>query len=353
MLGLNNLKSKYKPLSYLLLALVTLLTQVMYQYKVTGAPLAQRKVTVLSPIASATTTHTIDFGIATAGVLGSIQLEYCDNNPFVGTPCTAPPGLDLTGANLSSQTGEIGFTIDPSSTANNVLLTRAPSASAAGPVQYVLDSVINPSTPNNSTYVRMSTYATADGTGPLTDQGGAVFATAGSYGTAAFVPPFLVFCVGVTINTNCTSISGDSVNFGTLTPSQVHSVTTQSSAATNDPTGYVIYSLGTTLTSGNNTIAAMGTQNPSIAGLAQFGINLRDNNNPNNGLDITGAGTGAAMPNYNIPDLYMFSPGAAIAQSTLPTDYNVYTTSYIANIPIGQAPGIYVTTITYMAVAQF
>lgn len=352
MLGLKNIK-KFKREGIILQALLLMAVPVLISGNIGAVPLNQRRISVSSPVAGATVAHTISFGIATAGILGSIQLQYCDNDPFIGTPCTAPPGLDLLAGTLSSQTGEIGFTIDPSSTSNNILLTRVPVAALAGPVQYVLNNVINPSTPNNSTYVRISTYATTDGSGPTTDQGGAVFSTAGSFGTAAFVPPFMVFCVAVTINTNCTSLSGDSVDFGTLSAAQVHAVTTQSSIATNDPTGYVLYSLGTTLTSGNNTIPAMAIPNPSIAGLGQFGINLRNNNNPNLGQDITGAGTGAAMPNYNTPDLFMFSPGAAIAQSTLPTDYNVYTTTYIANMATGQAPGIYVTTITYMAVAQF
>lgn len=352
MLGLRKLK-KIKRTGHILQALLLLAVPVLFTGHSQAGQLSQRRVSISSPIAGGVVSHTISFEIVTPGALGSIQLQYCDNDPFVGTACTAPPGLDLTGAILSTQTGETGFTIDPASTANNVILTRVPAASLAGPVEYVFTNVINPTTPNNSTYVRMSTYATNDGTGPRTDQGGAVFSTAGSFGTAAFVPPFLVFCVGVTINTNCSSISGDSVNFGTLTTSQVRSVTTQSSAATNDPTGYVIYSLGTTLTSGNNTIPAMSFPNPSIAGISQFGINLRDNNNPNTGQNISGVGTGTAFANYDTPDLYMFSPGAAIAQSTLPTDYNVYTTTYIANMVSGQAPGVYVTTITYMAVAQF
>lgn len=320
---------------------------------VKAAVLTQRRIAVGTPIASATTTHTFSFNLTTPGTLGSIQLQYCDNDPFIATPCTAPPGLDLTGAVLSSQTGEIGFSIHASSTANNLILTRAPAASVTGPVEYVFTNVVNPSTPNNSTYIRITTYATNDASGPRTDQGGAVFATAGSFGTAAYVPPFLLFCVAVTISGNCSNYSGDSVSFGQLSPSQESAVTTQSAAATNDPTGYIIYSLGTTLTSGNNTIPASPTPSPSVAGFSRFGINLRSNNNPSMGQDITGVGSGAVLADYNTPDLFMFESGAPIAEATQATDYNVYTTTYVANVAFDQKPGVYVTTITYMAVAQF
>ncbi len=353
MLGLRLSRIKYKKIGYLLQIIVLFLLPLLAIRPVSADVLTQRKVTISNPIAGGTVRHTFNFNITTADTLGSIQFQYCDNDPLFDTPCTTPPGLDLTGAVLSSQTGETGFTIHASSTASNLILTRTSSPSLAGPVEYVLDNVINPSTPNSSTYVRISTFQTLDASGTRTDRGGVVFATAGSFGAAAFVPPFLLFCVGVTISGTCSSYSGDSVSFGNLSTTQVKSVTTQSAAATNDPTGYIIYTLGTTLTSGNNTIAAMGIPNPSLAGFSQFGLNMRDNNNPNAGQDVSGIGSGSVLANYNTPDLYMFSPGDAIAQSTLPTEYNVYTTTYIANISPSQPAGVYVTTVTYMAVAQF
>jgi hypothetical protein len=264
-----------------------------------------------------------------------------------------PNGLAVNAATLSSQTGETGFSISPSSTPNKLILTRIPSASLAGPVQYVLSGVINPTTANNSTYVRISTYASTDATGSLIDRGGVVFSTAGNFGTNAYVPPLLYFCAGVTVTANCSATTGDSIGFGILRPIQTAHATSQIAAATNDPTGYVIYSLGTTMTSGNHIIASSLTPNPSVAGISQFGINLRSNSNPSTGQDVSGAGSGSIKPNYSTPNLYMFESGAPIAQSTLPTDFNIYTTTYIVNVSLDQAPGVYVTTVTYMAVAQF
>jgi hypothetical protein len=333
--------------------LLFILMPVMTAPRAMAAQLTQRSVAPKTPIAGAVTDYTIKFTIATPGTLGSIQLQFCSDTPFFDTSCAAPAGFAMNSSTLSAQTGETGFSIDPSSTANNIILTRAPSASLAGPVQYDFTGVTNPSTPNISTYIRVMTYATNDASGTRTDQGAAVFSTAGQFGTAAYVPPRLYFCVGVTVAPNCSSTTGSGVDFGDLKPSQVASVTTQSAAATNDPTGYVIYSLGSTMTSGTHVIAASPTPNPSVAGIAQFGINLRANNNPSGGQDVSGAGTGTAMPNYDTPNLFMFDPGAAIAEATGATDFNTYTSTYIANVPLGQTAGVYVTTITYMAVAQF
>lgn len=342
--------SQYKKIQTAFLLLLV----VIFQNGVVSANnLTHRSITVGTSVAGAVTTHTIKFDIVTPGTLGSIQLQYCDNDPFVGLPCTTPPGLSVNTGTLSYQTGETGFSIHPSSTANNIILTRTASASSAGQVEYVFTGVTNPSSINNSTYVRISTYSSTDATGLLTDRGGVVFSTAGNFGTNAYVPPFLHFCTGVTVSSNCSSTSGDSVSFGTLKTIQTAHTSTQLAAATNDPDGYVIYTLGSTMTSGNNTISAISSPNPSVAGLSQFGINLRSNTNPSEGNDPSGVGIGTPMPNYTTPNLYMFDSGAAIAQATSYTDYNVYTVTYIANISLDQAPGVYVTTITYLAVGQF
>jgi hypothetical protein len=321
---------------------------------VSALNLSSRSIVIATSAAGATTTHTIHFTISTTNILGSIQLQFCTNDPFIGSPCTAPAGLSYSGAALSAQTGETGFSVDGSSTANNEVLTRPAAVANAGvPVTFTFTGVINPSTTNQTTYLRISTYASTDASGPRVDQGGAAFNTAGSFGTAAFVPPFLSFCVGVTVNNNCSAFTGNSVSFGTLSKSQVSAISTQFAAATNDPTGYIIYSLGTTLTSGNNVIAAPSTPSPSAPGNSQFGINLRQNILPSVGQNPQGAGTGAPLTDYNAANLFMFNPGAAIASASTATDYTVFTTTYIANIVDGQAPGVYTTTITYMAVAQF
>jgi hypothetical protein len=333
--------------------LLMLTASVFYTGQVQAAFLTQRSVAPRTPIAGAVTDYTINFRITTPDTLGSVQLQFCEDTPLFDTPCAAPAGFSMNTATLSGQSGETGFSIDPSSTANNIILTRPAVASLAGPVEFVFTGAINPSTPNTTAYLRIMTYASTDGSGPRTDQGAAAFSTAGQFGTAAYVPPYLYFCAGVTVASNCSSTVGRSVSFGDLSTDTVKAVTTQFAAGTNDPTGYIIYTLGTTMTSGNNVIPASTIPNPSLAGFSQFGINLRANNNPNTGQDVTGVGTGTVLPNYATPNLFMFEPGDAIAQATSATDYNVYTTTYVTNISNDQPPGLYATTITYMAIAQF
>jgi hypothetical protein len=318
-----------------------------------GAFLTQRSVTLRTPIAGAVTDYTIRFRITTPASLGSIRLQFCEDTPFFNTPCAAPSGFDMSSSSLVSQTGETGFSVHGSSTDNDIVLTRVAAPSLAGPVVFDFEDVINPTTPNTTTYLRILTYPTTDGTGVSTDQGAAAFVTAGQFGTAAYVPPLLYFCVGITVAPDCSSTTGDRGDFGTLLASQTASLTSQAAAATNDPTGYVLYTMGTTMTSGNNVIPSTAFPNPSVSGISRFGINLRDNNNPNIGQDITGSGSGNVLLNYNTPNLFMFDPGAPIAEATEATDFNVYTISYITNVSPAQPPGIYVTTITYLAVAQF
>lgn len=344
---------KLRHLLYFTQIFVLLMIPLLFVMPAHAAYLTNRSILVDNPITGAVTNYKASFTLSTVATLGSIKLEFCDNSPLPDIPCNIPPGLSVNTATLTSQTGETGFSMDPSSTSNSVLLTRLPSPSLNIPVSYTFLNVTNPSTPNYTVYMRISTFASNNGSGVETDIGAAAFSTSGTFGTAAFVPPHLDFCVGVTVDSQCASTTGDAVTFGDLSTNIVSAVTTQCAAATNDPTGYMIYSLGTTMTSGNNVITAISGPNPSIAGISQFGINMRANNNPSKGQNISGTGTGFVMPNYNTPDLYMYSSGEAVAQATQATDFNVYTTTYVTNISNSQPVGVYATTISYMAVAQF
>jgi hypothetical protein len=107
------------------------------------------------------------------------------------------------------------------------------------------------------------------------------------------------------------------------------------------------------MTSGNNTIQAMSSRGPSSQGTSQFGLNLRNNSNPNVGGDVTGVGTGAPTTEYSFSNQFKFVNGDTVAQSTLSSDYNKYTTSYIVNIDSNQPGGYYSTTLTYVAFASF
>ena len=178
------------------------------------------------------------------------------------------------------------------------------------------------------------------------------FSTSTGFDVEGFVPPYLTFCVGVTVSSDCTSTTGNYLSFGELSSTSTKSLASQFAVATNDPVGYVVSLSGVTMTSGNNTIDKMELPMFSNTGVSQFGINLRANTSPLIGLDKSGSGTGFVSSDFNLVDQFVFK-NDNIAFSTIPSDFNVYTISYIVNIPNEQPPGIYTSTITYIATVQF
>ncbi len=328
----------------------------MIQEQAHAAFIGTRRVTVGTSQISAVTTHEAAMALRSITNVGSIEIEYCTNTPFPGTACTVPTGMDATGAVLSSESGEIGFSIHGSTTANRIVLTRpAAPVTTIDPLlsTYLFTNIQNPDTVG-TVYVRFSTFITTDGTGVRTDEGGLAIAITSPVTVGLYVPPVLLFCVGVTIPTDsCASATGDGVDFGDFTTTSTSAGSIQMLAATNGLRGYTITSTGTTMTSGNNTIPALAPRGPSQTGQSQFGMNLRNNSSPNIGADTTGLGTGVPDPDYNVPNRFFYSTNDVIARSPLTTRINKYTASYIVNVSNSQNPGVYATTITFTALAAF
>jgi hypothetical protein len=317
-----------------------------------ASPLSSRSVTLGSSLPSANTTHRFGFTIPGIAPVGSVEFEYCDNSPFIGEICTAPPGLNLSGAVLSGQTGETGFSIHPSSTSNRLVITRAPVATSALPVTYTFSNAINPNGSNKTVFVRLSTFASTDASGGRLDSGAVVFSTASAVTVQGYVPPYLTFCVGVTVTLDCTSGFGSRLDFGILTPAQTRFLSSEFSGATNDVGGFSTSVTGVTMTSGNNTIPALVSAQSSQPGVGQFGMNLRANSAPIVGQDSQGPGSSIAQPPLDTPNIFAFN-NQIVTISSVPTDFRKFTASYIVNVAPSQKPGIYSTTLTYIAVAAF
>lgn len=313
-----------------------------------------RSVTLSSGTPSAVATHDFSLKPISPDDVGSLAFEYCVNTSLIGVPCVPPAGLDVSGAILSFQSGNSGFSIDSAdSTSNKIVLSRTLAPVNNVLSEYKFDNIINPSTPAQTVYVRLGTFASSDGSGPNIDKGAATFAVQSIFNVGAFVPPFLQLCVGVTVSPDCSSISGDNIDLGILSSQHANAGQSQFATATNDPNGYVIFALGNTMTSGNNIIQSVPLPSASFPGTPQFGINLRSNLIPPIGQDPVGVGTGVPTANYNIPNRFTFNDGDMIASSPLTTNYNRMTVSYLVNIPSKQAAGVYATTITYVATVQF
>jgi hypothetical protein len=298
-------------------------------------------------------TYSFSFGLVNNTDIGSIQFEFCSDTPIIGAPCTPPTGLDTSGVTLADQTGEVGFSIMTGQPSHIIVLTRTAATPTPGPVSYTFDNLINPDA-DGSYYVRLQTFASEDASGPTTDMGGLAYTINSAVQITSTVPPFLLFCMGVTIaGTDCATASGDYVNFGELSSNTARTGSTQMVAATNAMFGYSLSINGTTMLSGTNVIPALVSNDVSRPGTSQFGVNLRNNSTPDVGLNPSGSGGASVAANYNVPNRFRFVSGEQIASSSTSDEYRKYTVSYLVNVAKNHAPGIYVSTITYLCTATF
>jgi hypothetical protein len=143
-------------------------------------------------------------------------------------------------------------------------------------------------------------------------------------------------------------------------------------ASTNAGGGYIITVNGATLTSGSNTISAMGTAGLSLLGTGQFGMNLVFNDEfcgtaCDLGADVSPVANGTnyrgqAVAGYNTGGddsvaNFKFTSGDTVADSANGgaggTDGQIFTVSYIVNVPGSQPAGTYTTTLTYICTPTF
>lgn len=303
---------------------------------------------------SSVANHEVSFTITDfAAPVGSIVIEFCANDPFPGTACVVPNGFTASGTTLVTQTGETGFSIHPSSTATKIILSRPPALVTISDVLYEFDSVTNPSD-KGTYYVRLQTFSSDDGTGTSIQEGGIALSINDEFNVSTEVLPFLRFCAAVTIiDFDCGTATNFFIDLGEFSVSQTRRAQSELVAVTNAPSGLSISISGTTLTSGNNIITPLGVAAASSTGTSQFGINLRDNSNPDIGGDPVGPGVASVRPGYNVTNAFSFNSGDVVAGSVGTNDYRKFTVSYIANINDGQAPGVYATTISFIALANF
>jgi hypothetical protein len=188
------------------------------------------------------------------------------------------------------------------------------------------------------------------------------------------MPESIIFCTGETVSTSggvpdCSTATAGLIDFNQLfSPSDTAVATSQMAASTNAGTGYSITVSGPTLTSGSNTIAGMSSATTSLKGTPQFGLNLRANTStsaasfPYTSADVAAAPNGTTLKgqpttDYNTPDTFKFLTTDSVAASDNggagPTDAQIFTASYIVNVPGRQPSGTYVTTLTYTCTATF
>lgn len=150
------------------------------------------------------------------------------------------------------------------------------------------------------------------------------------------------------------SVSASSLSLGTLLNTTVKTGSHTMTVETNAAVGFTIAVSGGTLTSGSNTITAIGaTAAASSPGTEQFGINLVANTAPSVGAGPSGTSPiGSVVDPYGTTNTFAYVSGSTVASSTQDINETVFTVSYIANISSATEIGGYSTTLTYSAVAN-
>lgn len=365
---------------YAIPVIALVLAQVLSITNVSASQITTRSLTLLAgttdggSMPGGVVDHYFQFTLPSNTDVGSIEFKYCTLAAGVPNPdtCVMPTGLDTTSAVLENETGATGFTM-VNTTNGAPYLTRT-AAAATGAVTYRLGTITNPTAAAGETfYVRISTFAATDATGAKTDTGTVAAATTRQIILSGIMPESLVFCAGETIGVNielvpdCSTVTTGVVNFDKLfSPTDTAGATSQLAASTNAGSGYVITVNGPTLTSGSNTITTMAAQTAGVHGTSQFGLNLKANtvatstpaigaeiNQPSNGTNYRGQ----AAAGYEVVDQFKFVTGDTIANSynggAGGTDAQIYTVSYIVNVPGSQPAGTYTTTLTYICTPTY
>lgn len=321
--------------------------------------------------------HLFQFTLPSVGGtnVGSVKFEYCTTaaNSIANPTCTTPTGLTTTAATLGTQTGLTGFTLNNATNGAPYLTKAVPASVLAGTIATVqLQTVTNPTTANYTFFVRMTTYASSDTTGASTDAGTVAASTAEPIVLTGTMPESLVFCTGANIGLtagvpDCATATSGAITFSQLfSPTDTATAISKMAASTNAGAGYAITVNGATLTSGSNTITGMGASGLGVRGTSQFGLNLKANtvltSTPAVGAEVAPAANatnyrGQAAVGYASVDNFKFTSGDVVANSynggAGGTDAQIFTISYIVNVPGSQPAGTYTTTLTYICTPTF
>lgn len=314
----------------------------------------ERSLLIYSPEPGVTTTYKLSLRYVTALPVGSFDMLFCID-PIPYHPCVTPPGLDVSGATLTSQTGEVGFTILAQNT-NHITLTRTPTMISPGDLSsYTFENIVNPTDVTTSFSIRLKSHSSIDATGPLIDFGSVKNQVTNSIMFETQVPPMLVFCMAEEVQYNCEGTNDNYyTDMGSLGPNSTLIAQSQMAVGTNATGGFVITANGDPPAAGTNVIDGLALPTESIQGDNQFGINLVANTAPVVGDDPEGTWANAvASADYSMPNRYKYVPGDVVAYSPNVSLMKKFTVSYILNASASLRPGVYTTTVTYIASGRF
>lgn len=316
---------------------------------------SERSLFMQSTEPGVTTSYTISFEYMTPEPVGSVDMLFC-LNPIPYMPCETPPGLDVSGATLTNQSGETGFSIQ-TKTANHIVLSRNPSPIAGGGVKssYTFSNIKNSSDQTQSFAIRLKSLASTNGTGPQIDFGSIKGQVASSIVLETQVPPMLIFCAAGEVYENC---DGSNENYftdmGDLSPTSTLTASSEMAVGTNASGGFVIFAVGTAPAAATNVIGSPSVPTESRQGTNQFGLNLVENTAPAIGKNPEGDFANAvAAPGYDQANKYKYVSGDVVAYSPNVSLMKKFTVSYILNASPNLRAGMYATTINFIASGRF
>lgn len=314
----------------------------------------ERSLYMLSTEPGVTTSYTVSFQYMSQLSVGSVDLLFCDD-PIPYHPCATPPGMSVANAELTEQAGETGFSITQKSTNHLVMSRPLQMVTANTPSSYTFTNIKNPTNNDISFSIRLRSHASQNATGPQIDFGSVKGQTQTGITIQTQVPPMLIFCLAQEVEYNCTGTNDIYYsNMGELSPNSTLTARSQMAVGTNASGGFAITANGGSVSAGTSVIDGSPVPIESRPGTNQFGLNLVANANPVVGENPEGEYANAvASPDYSIPDKYKFVDGDVVAFSPNVSLMKKYTVSYILNSRADLPPGVYSTTINYIASGRF
>lgn len=311
--------------------------------------------------ASTASNHEIKF-VSPTGIAGAGIVTLTFSSDFTGVSGILFSDVDFATGNSGNCT---------SATFTEQTLAASPSGATWGVASsgqvVTLTSGSGTSTAGNCVRFKIGTNASNQTTGVNQISNGAVddddtVIIGGSFGDSGTISVDIItddqVVVTATVDPSITfSISANSIQFGSLNASDDRYATTSGgsssvtvahtlAAGTNATSGYVMYMLGATLTSGANTITAPAGPSATTIGSEQFGLNLS-----------ASGGSGTVDTQYGTTSQYGFGSTSSvqdnIASATGASATTTYSATYVGNIGASTEAGNYTTTLTYTATATF
>jgi hypothetical protein len=262
----------------------------------TAAQVTTRSVAISNAQAGGTSNYVFTFNPGSTTMVQSFQIQSCTT--ALGT-CTAPTGLNLGGGTLTSSgfQGATAFTKDTSAagcTSVSVLCGKRTDTTAQTTTAHVItdtgainQAATNCSSAANCTFFeRITTYSDNAYTTQV-DSGVTASSTTQLFTVNAAIQEQLAFCIGnttvndaVTATPTCTTISGTSLNLGTLNSTNV-SVSPVATANNGD---------------GNNGLAELST-NASNGATVSYNAIQQSGTNHLGALRVAGATCNAGVVN--------------------------------------------------------